>query len=178
MHGHLAHQILLGSVVILFICIAVPEALRRSDGSYGKLTISHYLTGKYGYITDIGFLIFALATAYVSYSLYDKTGMIAAFILSVGMLLSMLSARFGKLIASAAVAERFHIVVSVTALIAAFILMIAETHEAAMAVILAEYPLAIICSLVFKLPIATMEKLSVMVIALWLIAFSLVGLGY
>lgn len=178
MHGALPHQILLGSVVVLFICIAVPEALRRSEGSYARLTISHYLTGKYGYITDIGFLLFSLSCAYVSYSLYDCTGEIAALTLSVGMLLSMLSARFGTLVTTAARAERFHVVVSVSALVAAMVLMIAETHNSAMAVILAEYPIAIICSLVFKLPIATMEKLSVMVIALWLIAYSLAGLGY
>lgn len=168
------NTILLGAVVILLLCIAVPEALQIKKYGLADKTISHYLRGPLGYVTDIGFLLFGLAMAYVGWTLGPTVTGWSAGVLGAAMIAVMLTARIGDLVfENFDQANRAHVAVTVVALIAAAALIVAASRDPAMWALGAAYPIAVALGFTFKLPIAVTEKLGVMMIALWLVAYAL-----
>lgn len=168
--------ILLASTAFFILCIAIPELLHLKTHGLGDKTISHYLRGKYGYITDLGFLIFSAAMLYVAWTLGPTVAAVAAALLGLGVFGAMLTARAAEWLPSIAFARKAHVVAAIVALLASLVLIVVESRDPAMIILGAAYPVVTALGFAFKSRIAVIEKLAVAMIGLWLVAYALVEL--
>jgi hypothetical protein len=170
-------MILLISVAVFALCVAVPELARIKTYGLGDKTISHYLRGKLGYITDIGFLVCFGSMQFVAYELGLTVAGIAASVFGLGILLAMLTARCAEWLPSSDFAKRAHVVVTIIALLAAVVLMVAESRDVSMVILWIAAVAVTGLGFAMRAPIAVIEKIAVLMIALWLVAYALTALS-
>lgn len=173
-----AQTVLLAGVAIFALCVAVPELLhmQKYGVGLGDKTISHYLRGPLGYITDIGFLVCFASMQFVAWELGPTIAGIAASIFGLGILLAMLTARCAEWLPSIDFARRAHVIVTVIALLAAVVLMVADSHDVAMIVLWIAAVAVTGLGFAMRAGIAVIEKIAVLMIALWLVAYALTAL--
>ncbi|HET8550894.1 MAG TPA: hypothetical protein VFM97_00270 [Gammaproteobacteria bacterium] len=162
---------LICSVAVFVACCIAPEVLRRATTDYASEPISTYLTGRYGWIEDAGFLALAAALAVLGTQLRGWAGLCAA-LGTVGVFGALLTDRCAGWIGPHA--HRWHLTCAGLAFVAAFFLEAIASRGGPMIVLAVCYPS--IVALVYVLhpkETALQEKVAAALICAWLVAFAL-----